>query len=355
MKILHLRSSAGYGGVETALRHLLPALQHLGHECSLVVTHRGADGAFPPDALREQVQTWCVRDDRRLDWRLMSQVARIVRAVHPAIIHSHDYKSNQMAALLGRAWRIPTVATQHGYTGATTALRFYELWDRVWTRRWIDVVVALSPSSNTRNVIFNGVDAAVVEQASREASPLAPTGDFNIIAIGRLSREKGHAILLSALAGLDRGIPWRLALIGDGPLRSPLQELSRTLGISERVCFHGFRSNPLPWLAAADMLALPSLTEQCPVVILEAMALARPVMASRTGATPSLVVAEQTGWVITPGYASDWRRCLELAWQQREQWPAMGRAARARLDADFSIAKTAEQYAALYRDLVAAY
>lgn len=116
--------------------------------------------------------------------------------------------------------------------------------------------------------------------ATRRAMPAEPM----LLSVGRLAVQKDQAMLLDALARLkDR--PWRLTLVGDGPLRGALEQQAERLGLANRITFAGF-VDPLPYFAAADLFVLPSRWEGLPAVALEALAAGLPVIA--TNCAPGL-------------------------------------------------------------------
>lgn len=126
---------------------------------------------------------------------------------------------------------------------------------------------------------------------------------FELICVGRLSPEKGHAGLLGAMAALvRRGVPVRLTLVGDGPESEALRALARELGIDQQVTFAGRldEANTLTAIAGADALVLASFMEGLPIVLMEAMALGVPVIASRVAGIPELVMEEETGLLFDP-------------------------------------------------------
>jgi glycosyltransferase involved in cell wall biosynthesis len=120
-----------------------------------------------------------------------------------------------------------------------------------------------------------------------------------ILTIGRFSREKGHAILLRALGEL-RSIPrkWKLVFVGAGPERETLMQLARSLGLGELVVFAGSHANVAPLYAAADVFALPSLTEGSSNVLLEAMAASVPIVATKAGGNPEIILHDETGLLV---------------------------------------------------------
>jgi glycosyltransferase involved in cell wall biosynthesis len=124
-----------------------------------------------------------------------------------------------------------------------------------------------------------------------------------IICVGRLSPEKGHVGLLRAMQGLAaRGIAVRLILVGDGPQHDLLKVEARKLGIANDIEFLGALDEPSTLLAisASDILVLPSFMEGLPIVLMEAMALRVPVVASRVAGIPELVVDGETGLLFDP-------------------------------------------------------
>jgi glycosyltransferase involved in cell wall biosynthesis len=113
-----------------------------------------------------------------------------------------------------------------------------------------------------------------------------------LLAIGRLSREKGHAHLIQAAHLLSRNRPevdFQILLVGDGPEKAALEAQTAQLGLQDRVRFTGHQADPLPFYALADMFVLPSLSEGSPNVLLEAMMAGTPIVASAVGGVPETV------------------------------------------------------------------
>ncbi len=143
-------------------------------------------------------------------------------------------------------------------------------------------------------VLPSPVDREGVLAAAQRTDTLASESSITqqtrrVAVVGRLSAEKGQRLAIEAFAHAVRQTPqsnWRLDLIGDGPDRSQLFALSEQLGLDRQVAFHGHLDNPFPWLAAADVLLIPSLYEGLPNVALEAMVLGTAVLA--TNCSPSL-------------------------------------------------------------------
>jgi len=115
-----------------------------------------------------------------------------------------------------------------------------------------------------------------------------------LLCVGRLSHEKGHADLVQAfpkILELAGDSPLRLVLVGEGPERLRLEELCRGLNLTDVVIFAGQQDDIDPYFGIADVFLLPSLSEGCPNVLLEAMAAGVPVVATAVGGVPELVTS----------------------------------------------------------------
>ncbi len=167
--------------------------------------------------------------------------------------------------------------------------------------------------------------------------------EVQIIAVGRLSPEKGFSGLLEAFARLPAGNRARLILVGDGPLRAELDAQVATLGIGERVTFLGRlpEAETLSAIADSDLLVLSSFMEGLPIVLMEALALGKPVIASQVAGIPELVRDGETGLLFAP---SDWdglARALERLVGDRALRQAMGARGPAVMAREFDIAQSA--------------
>lgn len=149
--------------------------------------------------------------------------------------------------------------------------------------------------------------------------PPTPVSDTNkVVTVGRLCEEKGQMELIDVVAQLKAdGIDMELIVVGDGPLKAPMEALADKLGVRDRVDFRGWQSSDAVRTAIEESRVMlhPSFAEGLPVVIMEALALGRPVVASRIAGIPELVVEGENGWIVTPGDTADTVRALKAALQ----------------------------------------
>jgi len=203
-----------------------------------------------------------------------------------------------------------------------------------------DVSASLRECGVTSKLVPHGVDTSRFVPGT--AQPRRPNRILvRLLSVGRLVEKKGFHVLLSAVARLD--LPCSLRIIGEGPLAAPLSDQIQALGLRDRVTLCGGRTHAeLPdEYAVADIVVVPSIQDQSgdrdglPNVVLEAMAAARPVVASRIAAIPSAIVHQQTGWLVRSGEPAALAHAIRSLAADGDQRDRLGRAARARVEQDF--------------------
>ena len=171
-----------------------------------------------------------------------------------------------------------------------------------------------------------------------------------VVQLSVLETRKGHAVLLAAAARLQQEWPQlRYALCGDGRMRDSLAET--VIGGALPVQFVGFRHDVAACLAAADLVVVPSLQEGLGVAALEAMAASRPVIASRVGGLPEVVVDGTTGLLVPPGDVTALAAAIAALARDPVRRTVMGRAGAARVGERFTIARMAAGTLACYEEL----
>ncbi len=149
------------------------------------------------------------------------------------------------------------------------------------------------------HVVRCGIDS------SFSASTLGPPPDSaTLVCVGRLSEQKGQLVLLDATRScLDRGHDVKVVLVGDGELRGPIESRIAEMGLQDHVEIAGWASSAgvRTRLAEARALVLPSFAEGLPIVLMEALALGRPVITTYVAGIPELVTPGRSGWLVPSG------------------------------------------------------
>jgi glycosyltransferase involved in cell wall biosynthesis len=260
-----------------------------------------------------------VPDRGAWDGRVLAHLLRLCRQERVAIWHGHDYKSDAIGLLLRPFWPMHLVTTVHGW-GVAGARPLYQRIDRLCLPRYRRVIcvsedlrrqcLACGVPEDRCVQIDNAIDT---EQFRRTCAVGAakvrlgiPADRLVVGAIGRLSGEKGYDRLIRAAdLLLDAGLDLELVIVGEGDQRPQLEALIAALGRGDRIRLPGYRAETRPWYEAMDVLALSSLSEGLPNVLLEAMALEVPVVATRIADIPRLITPERDGLLVEPGSVAD--------------------------------------------------
>ena len=190
-------------------------------------------------------------------------------------------------------------------------------------------------------VVHCGVDPDVFSPRAAERE----NGPLRVLNVSRLAPPKGNAVLLEAVAKLrDREVPAHLVIAGDGVRREALERLATELGINDRVSFLGAvgQERVLDELGRADVFCLPSFAEGVPVVLMEAMAMEKPVVATAVMGVPELVEDGRSGLLVPPGRPDAVADALVVLAADPDLRAALGREGRRKVIADFHVDRSAE-------------
>ena len=293
-----------------------------------------------------------------------------MRAAGVTHVHCHFASHPALAGfLIRRLYDIPYSFTAHGsdlHVDRTMLCRKIDEARFVATIARSNAAVIESTCGPVAKLVIIrcGVDGSVfvpsrlVPGVPPSSAPGQATRPLQLLCVGTLHEVKGQAHLLDAVAELGRqGVPVCLRLVGDGPDRPALETRAARLGITERVEFLGqrTRSEVVQLLAASDVLVAPSVPtsggkrEGLPVVIIEALASGIPVVASHLSGIPELVETDITGITVPPGDASAIADALRRLAADPALRRRLGRAGRARVEADYDLDANARRLIGLFR------
>ena len=268
-----------------------------------------------------------IPDRGPLDWRVVAELAGVCRRERVAIWHGHDYKSNLLGLLLRHRHPMRLVTTVHGWVRHTKRTPLYYGLDR-YSLRHYDGVICVSDDLRERCLacgvpegrcilIENAIDALHFSRAigvgrdeARRRLGIA-TGRLVVGAVGRLSPEKGFDVLIRAADRLiASGVDLDVLIAGEGDDEGRLRALIDDLGLAGRVRLLGFQADPRPLYEALDAFALSSLREGLPNVLLEAMAMGVPAVATRIAGVPRLIRDKEDGLLVSPGSVDEMTAAL---------------------------------------------
>jgi glycosyltransferase involved in cell wall biosynthesis len=302
MKVLHLIDSGGLYGAEQMLlalteEQIKQGLQPIILSCGLP---NEADKALEIEAEKRNIPVIKWRMKAGLNFKGAWEIIKLAKKEQVDIFHSHGYKFNILFAIFPRfVQKKPFLTTVHGYVKAKafSKMWIYEILDRIALKN-INYVVAVSNAMTEQKVFhsFNKNRFKVIQNgiASLPKEPLynnvVNQNKLKIMAVGRLSPEKGFDYLIKAIHELRAcGVNIELTIFGDGGLMYDLSQLTNTLGLSEQVLFAGFTKDIPAKMNDYDLLVMPSLTEGIPITLLEALRAKIPVCASNVGGIPEVL------------------------------------------------------------------
>lgn len=326
---------------------------------------RGSE-AFVSAARAAGIDTHVIHERHRFDLGVIPQLREIAARTRPDIIQTHNGKSHLLVKAqpnlrAGGLW----FAFQHGHAYPDLKQRLYNQVDRLTLRsadRVVSVCRAFAPA-----LVAYGVKPERIRILHNAAIPMPPIADLEraqlrdqlgirngesvLLTIGRLSREKGHADLLRALER-SRSSPraWKLVVVGIGPERDPLGQLARSLGISECVVFAGFNADVARFFAIADVFILPSHSEGSSNVLLEAMMAKVPIVATRGGGNPEIVLDEETGLLVPVGDSRRLAAATVRLLSEPKLAARLADAAFARATCEFSVERYQQRLSGFYAE-----
>jgi glycosyltransferase involved in cell wall biosynthesis len=364
LRIVHVAGSAEWGGGERYLELLARGLDR--DHFALTVVLPGA-GPFEERLVRLGIPVHVVDLGRLVAPSAIVRLAATLHRLAPDIVQSHGARSNFYARLAVALLRRPRhISTIHNslldYPVAPPRRLLYRSMDRLTlplTARVLCVAEALAGDYRARvTVIPNGVDVEALAAARKDTIEVrrelgleaGPVVGF----AGRLTPQKDPMTFLRALAALRRELPTAMGLVvGDGPLRADLQLEAVRLGLTEHCVFAGLRADVPALLGAMDVFVLSSVSEGFPFVLLEAMAMGCPVVATAVNGVTEIVQAGVSGILVAPRDPTSITGAVVDLLRSPERARALGAAARARVTDRFSVERMIRQTEQLYLDVVA--
>ncbi|HEY8039514.1 MAG TPA: glycosyltransferase family 4 protein [Polyangiaceae bacterium] len=356
-RVVHVVVAGEIGGAERMLVDLASRPEATGAEHAVALLTPNAalrallEGAGLRVHARQDVREgplpflWQTLGPRDVAW-----IAGVLAGEGARIAHLHTFASQMVGTRAGRRAGVKVLRTEH----STRAYDDPTCWPfSRWSLRRADACVAISEhvravaearapwAAGKMRVVPNGVDTErfAPRPGSREET-------FTFALVGRLERRKGVDVALDALAQVPGA---RLDIAGEGEERRALEARARTLG--SRVRFHGRVADTRPLLARADAALCSSRAEGLGIALLEAMAMARPVVGFAVGGVPEVVEDGRTGLLAPAGDVAALATRMREAVASRDRMRELGEAARSRVMERFSVGAMCRGYAAVYAEL----
>lgn len=371
MTVLLAESGTSVGGTERVLWELATRLPPTRFDVRVWLSDaRGVDPLAESLRARSLPVDRVPEVDSRWDWRGMTGTWARLRRIHPDLLHIHHVwpaADRYLAWLAGAAGVPHLVVTEHitgqSHSPAQRALKRRELTQA-------DAVTAVcgavadslvrdyGVARQSVRVVPNGADLPDEDEErplARKLRDQLGAGTFRPLWVcpARLETQKGHATLVDALTRVkSKGIEFVAVLAGEGSLRDALAARIREAGLSDRVHMPGVVEPLGPLLSACDACVLPSLWEGLPLVVLEALARGKPVVASRVGGIPEAVEDGVTGRLVPPGDPDALAAVLEDFHRRADAAARLGHAGAERIYESFTWERVVESFETVYDEVL---
>ena len=369
IRVLQLITSLDRGGAENHLLALLTHADHAAFEIETAVLC--GEGELVPVFRQAGLPVHLLRATSRLDVGALTRLIRLLRRGQFDILHSHLFRADIYAGLavarMGER-RPLLVSTRHNddrfFLNPFVGLVHYMVSAQQ------DLIIAISDHiarfTVARGVrhparvrrVYHGIEPPLTRALERDGqrirSELGIAPDAFLVGnVGRLALQKGQRHLIAAMPLLIERIPRAHAVIaGSGDLEDYLRDLADEVGVAEQVHVLGPRKDVPALMHAIDVFAMPSIWEGFGLVLLEAMAAGRPVVASRVATIPEVVADGETGILVPAGDPLALADALASLANQPTLARQYGEAGRERLRRQFSLEKMVGDTELLYRELV---
>jgi len=369
IRVLQLITSLERGGAEN---HLLALLTHADRQAfSVEAAVLSGEGELVPIFRQASISVHLLKSRSRFDPLALARLVRLLHEGHFDILHSHLFRADIYASLavarLGE-YRPLLVSTRHNddrfFLNPFVGLVHYGVSARQ------DLIIAISDhiarftvSRGVRHPervrrVYHGLEPPVTAALEREGQHIRQElgigpGAFLVGNVGRLALQKGQRHLIAAMPLLLERVPQARAIIaGGGDLEDYLRALASEIGVAEQVHVLGPRKDVPALMHAIDVFVMPSIWEGFGLVLLEAMAAGRPIVASRVATIPEVVADGETGLLVPAGDPLALAEALAELAGQPEKASRFGEAGRERLRRQFSVEKMVGDTELLYRELL---
>ncbi len=374
--ILYVIDNIEFGGGERVFSQIIRGLDK---ERFGVFVASNPGGIFEKKLMEVGIKIDPVRMTNRYNLGIISRLKKIIKTMDVRIVHSQGGRADFFARTAARISRVPIIISSiamlvEGYDVGILRKSLYVLMDRQ-TERWVDRFIILSEASRRTLIeghkippekivkIHNGIEIEeydpdikqVRNKKSELRRELGLKSDVPLIgAIGRLVWQKGFEYLLHAIPQVIQDIPEaKFLIVGEGPLRSRLEELSERLRIEDNIIFTGFRSDIKDILATIELLAMPSLLEGLPLVLLEGMAMAKPIVATRIDGITEVMENGETGLLVPAKNPHELAEAMKEILKNKTKAGLLSQNARKIVEKKFSVKKMVEQTEQVYEKLLA--
>lgn len=360
MRIFFVITGLGVGGAEKQVVDLADRLALLGHKVK--IAYLTGPALMRPRCSEVEIVGLCVSKTVFDFFRVYLLLRKLIEKFDPDVVHAHMVHANILARLVRPTVKIPRlICTAHNtYEGGSMRMLAYRLTAEladVTSNVSVEAVAAFEKYGATKKgemlVVYNGIDTNFFKSSELSRQKIRKSNGIGddekvLLAVGRLNVAKDYPNLFYAFAKLLQSKNHvRLWIVGDGELKPALMKLANDLGINELIHFWGVQNNIPEWLNAADIFVLPSAWEGFGLVVAEAMACQKVVVATDSGGVKE--VMRDSGFIVPTRDSEALAGALDKALRlDVKQAHFLGERARGIILKNFSLDAAVEKWLNIY-------
>ncbi|MCS6294539.1 MAG: glycosyltransferase [Nitrospira sp.] len=363
--VAELAGSASYGGGE---RYLELLCEHLDPSRFRPILICPEPGSFVGRMQTRGVDVRVVHLEPLLNPFALMRLVHVLSQENVTILQTHGARANFYGRVAGWLAGVPVVISTVHNSIADYGVSRLKRWiystalraTRPWATRIIcvsdavrrDVIQDDPAAAGLAETVHNGVARLSFQKPvdrTRVRREFGLTDGPLLVTVARLTQPKGHCDLIEALALLRNQWPQlQCVCVGDGELRQPLEKLAAARGLSSMCRFVGSRDDVMDFYAAADVVVLPSHSEGFPFVILEALAMGKPVIATSVNGVPEVIEHMKTGLLVKARDVAGLAGAIQSLLEQPERAVQLGSAGRVAVQAQFTVERMVEKTVAVF-------
>jgi len=375
ISILFVIDGLEFGGGERTFLQLIEGLPQNQYNIHVATSPRGT---FSDVLIKKGEKPIPINLMKRLSIGTLQRLIKIIKENNINIIHSQgartDFCSRMATRLLkSKVGVVNTIAMPvEGYDVGLLRKKIYSFFDR-FSERYVDYFIVISDALKKFLIdkhkippkkifkIYNGIELNEYHPDNSDKSSMKIRKEFGIdkdefliAGIGRLVWQKGFEYLIKAASEVLKEYPSaKFLIVGEGPLKDSLREKCRKLDIEDKIIFAGFRSNIKEILTSIDILVMPSVREGFPMVTLEAMAMAKPIVATDINGIREQIDHDENGLLIPPEDPEAIADAIIFLFNNKEKSEQLGFAAKKKAEEKFSVEEMIKKTETVYEELLA--
>jgi glycosyltransferase involved in cell wall biosynthesis len=372
LRLLFVIDNLQFGGGERVFSQIINGLPPDKYEISLA--------SCPGDKFHQAIETRHVQFyptdfSKKLNFTLILSLSEIIKKNQIVLVHGQGARAEFFARLAsrfaGNSKYVSTIAMPvEGFDVGPIRKRIYSLLDR-FSERFVDRFLVVSDVLRDKMIrghlipaekvirIYNGIEVGHYLMQDRNGSRERIRNEFNIegdtlfiASVGRLVWQKGFEYLVQAMPKVLNEFPQtKMLIVGEGPLRKDLEALAQKLRIEKHIIFADFRKDVNDILSAINILIVPSLLEGFPMIVLEGMAMAKPIIATRIDGIKEQIVDGESGILIPPRDPDALAEAIVRLSIDKELARTLGSEGRRRVENEFTVERMVSETKKVYQTL----